>query len=88
MILSNLNLPLPIQSLFIILLSTLVCSQGQTDSIYFDFSNAFGIVPHSSLLHKLSNHRLSSGYLYLKNIGLVMYVFATIKVGEIVPALN
>jgi hypothetical protein len=41
----------------------LVCSQGQIDPIYFDFSNAFHIIPHSLLHHKLRNYGLSSGYL-------------------------
>lgn len=41
----------------------LVCSQGQSDSIYFDFTNAFDILPHALLLHKLDNYGLSSGYI-------------------------
>jgi hypothetical protein len=48
---------------FLVFITPLVCSQGQTDSIYFDFSNGFDILPHSLLLHKLSNYGLSCGYL-------------------------
>jgi hypothetical protein len=36
-----------------------VCSQGQTDSIYFDFGNAFDILPHALLHHNLSKYGLS-----------------------------
>jgi hypothetical protein len=39
-----------------------VCTQGQIDSVYFDISSAFDIVPHNILLHKLSNFGLSSSY--------------------------
>jgi hypothetical protein len=39
-----------------------VGSQRQADAIYFDLSNAFGLVPHSLLLHKLSTIGLSGGY--------------------------
>jgi hypothetical protein len=39
-----------------------VCTQGQIDSVYFDLSSTFDIVPHNILLHKLSNFGLSSSY--------------------------
>jgi hypothetical protein len=48
---------------FLDFVTPLICSQGKTDSIYFDFNNAFDILPHSLLLHKLSNYGLSCGYL-------------------------
>jgi hypothetical protein len=37
-------------------------TQGQTDSVYFDLSNAFYIVPQNILHRKLSNFGLSSSY--------------------------
>jgi hypothetical protein len=48
---------------FLHFVTPLVCSQCQTDSMYFDFSNDFDILPHSLVLHKLSNYGLSRGYL-------------------------
>jgi hypothetical protein len=48
---------------FLDFFTLLVCSQWQNDSVYFDFINAFDILPHAQLYHKLSNCRLSSCYL-------------------------
>jgi hypothetical protein len=35
-----------------------ICSQGQFDSVYFDFSQAFDIVSHTLLLDKFNNFGL------------------------------
>jgi hypothetical protein len=40
-----------------------VSSQGQTDSNYFDLSQAFGKIPNALLLHELHNFRLSQCYI-------------------------
>jgi hypothetical protein len=48
---------------FLDFVSPLVCSQGQVDSIYFDFSNAFDILPNALIFHKLKNYVLSYGYI-------------------------
>jgi hypothetical protein len=43
-------------------IALLVYSQKQVDSIYFDFSNAFDLVPHETLFRKLGDFGLSAGY--------------------------
>jgi hypothetical protein len=43
-------------------ISPFVGSQSQANAVYFNLSNAFDLVPHSQLLHKLSAFGLSGGY--------------------------
>jgi hypothetical protein len=43
-------------------ISSLVGSQRQADSIYYDRNSGFDLVPHSLLLHKFSAFGLSGGY--------------------------
>jgi hypothetical protein len=43
-------------------ISSLVSSQRQVDSIYFDLSSAFDLVPHPALLNKRCAYGLSDGY--------------------------
>jgi hypothetical protein len=58
--------------------------QRQADAIYFDLSNAFDLVPHNMLLHKLGSFRFSDAYVswfrsYLTNRRSKVYVCCTLS---------
>jgi sarcosine oxidase/L-pipecolate oxidase len=68
-----------------------VSTQGQTDSVYFDLSNAFDIIPHNILLHKLSNFGLSSSYVdwfhsYLVNRQSFVHISGTLSFSYLVKS--
>jgi hypothetical protein len=49
--------------IFFDFVTSLNCSQRQSDSIYLEFGNDFVAITHALLLHKLINYIFSSGYL-------------------------
>jgi hypothetical protein len=68
-----------------------VCTQGQIDSVYFDLSSAFNIVPYNILLHKLSNFGLSSScvdwfHSYLDNRHSSVHISGTLSFSFLVKS--
>jgi hypothetical protein len=66
-----------------------VSARGQTDSVYFDLSNAFHIVPYNLLLRKFTNFILSSGYvswfhIYLTSRQSPVRIFGTLSFSYVV----
>jgi hypothetical protein len=60
-----------------------VCTQGQIDSVYFDFSSAFDVVPHNILLISLvildSSSYVDWFHSYLDNRRSSVSIFGTLS---------